>query len=211
MPAASRMVGTMSIDVVELGADAALVLDPARPGDDERVAGAAEMRGDLLAPLERGVHRPGPADREVVVGFRAADLVDMLEDVGGVLRLTVERVISLKTPLSVPSIDAPLSPISQMTSVLSACPICCSDVENAADLIIGLRRVGGKGFHQPAATRFWSALERIPGRDLRWSRRQLRVRRNDAQSFCRAKASSRYLSQPWSNWPLNLSIHSFGT
>ena len=29
--------------------------------------------------------------------------------------------------------------------------------------------------------------------------------------FCRAKVSSRSLSQPWSNLPLYLSIHSFGT
>ena len=55
-------------DVVELGPDAALVLDARRPGDDERIARAAEMRGDLLAPLERRVHRPRPADREVIVG-----------------------------------------------------------------------------------------------------------------------------------------------
>ena len=29
--------------------------------------------------------------------------------------------------------------------------------------------------------------------------------------FCRAKVSSRSLSQPWSNLPLYLSAHSFGT
>ncbi len=29
--------------------------------------------------------------------------------------------------------------------------------------------------------------------------------------FWRAKVSSRYLSQPPSNWPLNFAIHSFGT
>src|SRR5262249_62376311 len=48
-------------DVVELGADAALVLDPVGPGDDERIARAAEVRGDLLAPLERRVHGPLPS------------------------------------------------------------------------------------------------------------------------------------------------------
>ena len=54
-------------DVVELRADAALVLDPLRPGDDQAVARAAEVRGDLLGPLERRVHRVRPADRVVVV------------------------------------------------------------------------------------------------------------------------------------------------
>ena len=76
---------------MELGPERPLVLDPRRPGDDERIARAAEMRGDLLAPLERRVHRPRPADREMIVGLRSADLVDVLQDVGRVLRLAVER------------------------------------------------------------------------------------------------------------------------
>ncbi len=29
--------------------------------------------------------------------------------------------------------------------------------------------------------------------------------------FCRASVSSRSASQPWSNWPLYLAIHAFGT
>ena len=33
---------------------------------------------------------------------------------------------------------------------------------------------------------------------------------HDAELFCRASVSSRCLSQPWSNLPLYLSIHSFG-
>ena len=62
-------------DVVELGADAALVLDPRGPGDDQAVARAAEVGGDLLGPLERRVHRVRPADRVVVERRRPAELV----------------------------------------------------------------------------------------------------------------------------------------
>src|SRR5689334_8539647 len=42
--------------VVELVADAALVLDASGPRDDHWIARAAEVRSDLLAPLEGGIH-----------------------------------------------------------------------------------------------------------------------------------------------------------
>ena len=53
IPAMSRMVGPMSITCVKCDRSAPCVVDPRRPVDDHRVAGAAEVRGDLLAPLER--------------------------------------------------------------------------------------------------------------------------------------------------------------
>src|SRR5262249_21201684 len=53
-------------NVEELVAEAAPVLDPGRPGNDHRVADAAEVAGDLLGPLEGRVHRVGPGSREVV-------------------------------------------------------------------------------------------------------------------------------------------------
>ena len=72
MPATSRIVGRDVDDVGELAAQAALVLDPSGPGDDHRVAGAAEVGGDLLAPLEGRVARPGPGAGEVRLHERAA-------------------------------------------------------------------------------------------------------------------------------------------
>ena len=47
-----------------------------RPVDDRAVAGAAPVRGDLLGPLVRRVHRVRPADRVVVVGLGRAEHVD---------------------------------------------------------------------------------------------------------------------------------------
>src|SRR5438270_5530690 len=47
-------------DVRELRPETALLCDPLRPVDDHRVAGAAEMRGNLLSPLERTIAGPGP-------------------------------------------------------------------------------------------------------------------------------------------------------
>ena len=65
MPAASRIVGATSMTWWNWERKPPVWVMPLRPGDDQRVAGAAEVGGDLLGPLEGGIHRPGPADREV--------------------------------------------------------------------------------------------------------------------------------------------------
>ena len=62
--------------VVELAAHLALGRDALRPVHDRAVAGAAPVRGDLLRPLVRRVHRVRPADGVVVVGRRGAEHVD---------------------------------------------------------------------------------------------------------------------------------------
>ena len=78
MPVASRIVGTMSMmwwNWVRMP-PASLM----RPGQDDRHAlpRAAEVRGDLLGPLERRVERPGPGHRHVRVGLvRAPDVVEL--------------------------------------------------------------------------------------------------------------------------------------
>ena len=54
------------VDAVrELGAQPTGVLDPFRPGDHHAVARAAEVGGNLLAPLEGRVPRPRPGGRVV--------------------------------------------------------------------------------------------------------------------------------------------------
>ena len=50
---------------------------PVGPVHDRAVAGTTPVRRDLLRPLVRRVHRVGPADRIVVGGFRAAEVVDL--------------------------------------------------------------------------------------------------------------------------------------
>src|SRR3954466_12639133 len=66
-------------DVVKLVAYLALRLDPAWPVDDETVAGAAEVRCDLLRPLIRRVHGMRPADRVVILRACRAQLVNALD------------------------------------------------------------------------------------------------------------------------------------
>ena len=66
--------------VMELVADAALVLDHLGPGDAHALPHAAEVRGNLLGPGERRVEGPGPGHRHVVVGLVGApDVVEVLE------------------------------------------------------------------------------------------------------------------------------------
>jgi hypothetical protein len=63
-------------DVVELVTRLPACRDPAGPVHDRAVAGPAPVRGDLLGPLVRRVHRMGPSNREVVVRRGSAELLD---------------------------------------------------------------------------------------------------------------------------------------
>ena len=63
-------------DVVELAANAARVVDVARPRHGHALRSPAEMRRHLLGPLEGRVHRPRPGRREVREGLvRPPELV----------------------------------------------------------------------------------------------------------------------------------------
>jgi hypothetical protein len=99
-------------DLVELAADLALGPDPVRPVDDGAVAGATPVGGDLLGPLVRGVHRVRPADRVVLYarGVPRSSTCSIIHS--GVTRSGASAVmVSLVVPMSVPSADAPLSPM----------------------------------------------------------------------------------------------------
>jgi hypothetical protein len=70
-PAASRIVGATSMTWWNCERISPFRLDPVRPVDDRAVARAAPVRGDLLGPLIRRVHRVRPADGVVVVARSA--------------------------------------------------------------------------------------------------------------------------------------------
>src|SRR5947209_4626782 len=77
--------------MVELRADATLVLDARGPRDNHAIAGAAEVRGNLLGPLERSVHRVGPTDRIVIECRRATKFIHAAYDFFEILRNGVEK------------------------------------------------------------------------------------------------------------------------
>src|SRR5215204_2233425 len=64
------------VHVVELRTYLAASLEAVRPVHDRAVAGAAPVRGYLLRPLIRRVHRMRPTHSVVVVGFGRAELLD---------------------------------------------------------------------------------------------------------------------------------------
>src|SRR5262245_36322236 len=65
--------------VMELGTDLAGVFNALGPGDDHAIARAAEMRGDLLGPLERRIASPSPAYRIMRRSAWQPELVDAVQ------------------------------------------------------------------------------------------------------------------------------------
>jgi hypothetical protein len=107
-------------DVVELESQLAAGPEAAWPVHDHPVAGAAPVGSHLLGPLQRRVHGVRPADRVVVVGVRAAEVVSRAAMNSGVSRAAapLKLIISLKVPFRVPSAEAPLSPMRTAGGVL---------------------------------------------------------------------------------------------
>src|SRR6266705_6547027 len=77
--------------MVELRADATLVLDARGPGDDHAVASTAEVRGNLLGPLEWRVHRVRPTDRVVIERRWATELIHAAHDFFEIFGNSVEK------------------------------------------------------------------------------------------------------------------------
>ena len=126
--------------VMELRAHAARVLDPRRPRDGQRIPHAAQVRGDLLGPLERRVHRPRPAGGEVVEVLRPAELVDVLEVVLERLRHVVEERVLVEQAdepaLGRGAVVAHLVEDERVVGVGQR----ADDLEQPAHLVVGLRR-----------------------------------------------------------------------
>ncbi|CAB4947679.1 unannotated protein [freshwater metagenome] len=66
-------------EVMELRAKFADTRDVTGPRKRHGVAGTAEMRGDLLHPLERCIERPGPTHVEVVLATGGSEIIDVFE------------------------------------------------------------------------------------------------------------------------------------
>ena len=168
--------------MVELGADAAGILDAGRPGDRHALPCAAEMRGNLLGPLERRVERPGPRDRHVRVGRRRAPCIvefELLADrdiqdavVGGVLvGCTEQRAFGTRAVVAVDIDDQRVVEFAQILDFL----------DHAADLVVGIGRIGGEHLRLPGEEFFLVRRERVPFRQRVRPGRKLRIRGNDPQ------------------------------
>ena len=208
---ASRIVGTTSMHVVELVADFALRLDPLGPVDDQRVARAAEVAGDLLGPLERGVHRPGPADRDVRLARRPADLVDPLdralqaelhaEQAGDFAERPFQPAFGAG---AVVADDVHDQRVVEFAGGLQA-------VDQPADVVVGVRHVARRSSPSAGCRPSSRPPTGRPTAGISFGRGVSFVPLGMMPiSSCFAWVISRCLSQPWSNLPLYFSRHSFG-
>ena len=177
----------MSMQCVNWERDPPASLDPFRPGDDHAVAGAAEVGGALLAPLERRVPGPRPGGRVVrrvrvgAPGVEPAVLLDQRQLLLGrqgdpvLHRQLVEgagqRALQAGAVVAEDVDDERVVELAQLLD----------RVEQAADVPVGVLLEAGIDLHLPRVQLLLAVRKRVPGREVVRSRRQHRVRRDHAQ------------------------------
>ena len=126
--------------MVKLRAELSLAFDSLRPVDDGAITRATPMGCDLLGPLIRRIHGVRPAHCVVVVGVRAAQLVEpgaeklRRFDGGGAIEVnhlvvgTVQRPFGRRAVIADDIID---QRVLKLAELLQA-------VEHAADVVIGV-------------------------------------------------------------------------
>ena len=157
-----------------LGAQLAARLHPIRPGEDERVGRAAAV-GLALPAAERGVARPGPAPRVVVVGRRAAELVDVREVVlEGLGDLVEEAHLVERARHAALGGRAVVGDDHDQRVVELADPL--EHVEHAAEVMVGVRDEARIDLHHARVQTALVGGQRRPLRDVRVARRELDIR-----------------------------------
>ena len=183
IPAMSRMVGPMSVTWVNCDRRPPASVMRSRPADDQRVAGAAEVRGDLLAPLERGVAGPRPRRGVVRVHHLGAPRLQPAPLQGELHLLLVgerepvdHRALVERAGRRALEAGAVVAPDPDHDGVVELAHL-LDRVEQPADVVVGVLRVAGVDLHlvreQPLAV----LRQRVPGRHQLVARRQLGVRR----------------------------------
>ena len=171
-------------DVGELGAQAARLFDVIRPMHDQRVAGPAEVRTHLLAPLERCVPRPRPRRRVVRVHDRGAPLVEAAVAFGELeLHLVGQRDAVLHRELVERAGDralhagAVVAPDPEDERVVELAQL-LDGVDHPADVVVGVLRVPGVDLHLAGIERLEVVREAVPRGKRRVTRGELGVGRD---------------------------------
>ena len=147
----------------------------------------------------------------MVVVLRPPEFIDRLQFVLPLIREAVEEQVLVERPFQAAlGTGAVIAGDVDEQRVVSPRQL-LDGVDDAAHLEIDTGPVAGEHLHHAGVEPLLVGVQRIPRRQPCGAYGQLRLRRDDAELFCRAIVSSRYWSQPMSNLPLNLSIHSFGT
>ena len=162
-----------------LGADLAPGRDPPRPGDDERVAGAAPV-GLPLPPAERRVPGPRPAPRVVVEVPGAADLIDQRQAFLQRLLGVVEELRLVGGPGG-PALGAGAVVGDDHDQGVVQLPQLAQELDQPPDLVIGVGQEAGEDLHHPAVQAARLGGQRRPVGHVGIVPRQLRVGRDDAE------------------------------
>ena len=123
-------------------------LDLRRPGDDHRVGSAALVARVPLPHLERRVEGPGPAGRIVVVGLRAAEVVDVLERLLDRVRQPVEELVlvhrAVRAALARRAVvgDEDDQRVVELPALLEV-------VEHPSELVVGVAQEAGVDLRHP--------------------------------------------------------------
>ena len=168
--------------MMELTADRSDILDVAGPRNRQSLAGATEVRGDLLGPLEGGVEGPRPADRHVRIGFLRTPLFEMqeLQRFGSFQDTIVSGELVVSTGQgafragAVVATDIDDQRVVEFTHVLDL-------LDHAVDLIVGIGCVTRKGFRLALEKFLFQQRDRIPLRDRIRPRRELGIRWDHAE------------------------------
>ena len=158
-------------DVGELGAKAARVGEMAGPVHHHRVACAAEVGGDLLAPLERRVPGPRPRGRAVRRRGRAAPGVDPAGGLdhgelllGGQGNAVLHRQLVEGAGEGALHGGAVVAPDVEDQGVVElAHPL--ELIQHPAHVVIGVLLVAGIDLHLPGIQGPFLVRERVPGRE----------------------------------------------
>ena len=149
-------------DVMELAADAALILDALGPGYRHALCRPAIVRSHLLHPLERRGHRPRPAGREVREGLvgppeRVPEELginlhgDAVEG-GELVRCAVAQAFGAR-PVVAGNVDD--EGVVELTQVLNR-------LDEAADLMVRIGEEGGVNVHLLDEQPLLHRTERVP-------------------------------------------------
>ena len=207
--------GRADVDAMsELAAQPPGVGDQPGVADGHALPGPAQVRGDLLAPLERAVPRPGPR-RRVVRGdqvgaphVQPAVQIDQRE-----LLLRGQRDAVLHGQLverpgqralhagAVVAEDVDHQRVVQLAHLLDR-------GDHPARVPVGVLAVPRVHLHLPGVQGLLIRGQGIPGRERLVAGGQLRVRRDHAQPFLPLEGLLPEASHPPSNFPLYLAAHS---
>ena len=184
------------VDVEELSARRGVGLDLRGPADGQRIARAAEVRGDELGRLVRRAARPGPAGVIHVVGLGRAEHVEAAERVerldmllGGGGDAVLRQQLADRAVLAFGR-GAVVAPDVEDQRVVAVAKL-VDFIHDAADLYVHVLGKSGEHLHQAALEGLLVVGDRVPGSQGGWPRGELRVRRNPAQSAWRAGRHAR--------------------